>query len=62
MKSFAVVALILMSGFAYAQIPQTISYQGVLTDASGRTYLDDARYLRTCDANDQVVEARPNCW
>jgi len=35
MKSFAVVALILMSGFAYAQIPQTISYQGVLTDASG---------------------------
>lgn len=32
------------------------------TNAKGRTYLDGERYLRTCDPNDQVVEARPNCW
>ncbi len=32
------------------------------SNEKGRTYLDGDRYLRTCDANDQVVEARPNCW
>jgi len=32
------------------------------SDAKGRTYLDGDRYLRTCDPNDQVVEARPQCW
>lgn len=32
------------------------------SDVKGRTYLDGDRYLRTCDPNDQVVEARPNCW
>ncbi|RMD91480.1 MAG: hypothetical protein D6813_07605 [Calditrichaeota bacterium] len=32
------------------------------TDEKGRTYLDGDRYLRTCDPNDQVVEARPHCW
>ncbi|MCP5050073.1 MAG: hypothetical protein GY940_23105 [bacterium] len=34
----------------------------VTTDEKQRTYLNGKRYLRTCNPNDQVVEARPNCW
>ncbi len=28
----------------------------------GKTYLNGRRWLRTCNPNDQVVEARPQCW
>ena len=27
----------------------------------GKTYLNGRRWLRTCNPNDQVVEARPRC-
>jgi len=39
---------------------KVVSYE-LSNDKKGRTYLDGSRYLRTCDPNDQVVEARPNC-
>ncbi len=28
----------------------------------GKTFLEGRRWLRTCNPNDQVVEARPQCW
>ncbi|MCA9729389.1 MAG: hypothetical protein KC729_17005, partial [Candidatus Eisenbacteria bacterium] len=31
------------------------------TNDQGQTFLDGDRYLRTCDPNDGVVEARPQC-
>ena len=33
----------------------------VLGWEDGKTFLDDRRWLRTCNPNDQVVEARPQC-
>lgn len=33
----------------------------VLGYEDGKTYLDGARWLRTCDPNDAVAEARPQC-
>lgn len=33
----------------------------VLGYEDGKTYLDDERWLRTCDPNDAVAEARPQC-
>lgn len=39
---------------------KAMSYK-LSSNEKGRTYLDGDRYLRTCDPNDQVVEARPNC-
>ena len=32
------------------------------SNEKGQTFLNGKRYLRTCNPNDQVVEARPNCW
>ena len=32
------------------------------TNDKSHTLLDGERYLRTCNPNDAVVEARPNCW
>ncbi len=40
----------------------TVASYTLGTNEKGRTYLDGARYLRTCDPDDQVVEARPNCF
>lgn len=32
------------------------------TNEKNHTFLNGKRYLRTCNPNDSVVEARPNCW
>lgn len=38
-------------------------YEYILsTNEKNQTFLNNKRYLRTCNPNDQVVEARPNCW
>ena len=33
----------------------------LLSYEDGKTYLDGRRWLRTCNPNDSVVEARPQC-
>ena len=45
MKSL-IFLIMFMSGLANAQIPETLSYQGVLTDASG-TAVTDGNYSLT---------------
>ena len=33
-----------------------------LSFEDGKTFLEGRRWRRTCNPNDQVVEARPQCW
>ena len=33
-----------------------------LSFEDGKTFLEGRRWLRTCNPDDQVVEARPQCW
>ncbi|NIV03180.1 MAG: hypothetical protein GWN59_00635 [Calditrichae bacterium] len=37
-------------------------YEYSLAQENGKTYLNGKRYFRTCDPNDSVAEARPQCW
>ena len=46
MRSTAALAIVLLSCQAIAQIPLTLSYQGILTDAAGKTIADGTITLR----------------
>src|SRR5262245_60695691 len=46
MKTVLIIALLAIAGIAHAQAPRLISYQGLLSDASGAPITDGSHLLR----------------